>query len=114
MAKYKIIQGNSLRLDLSGDTAVIDTFDNTWSHYSGVWDISATIDGAAIAGLSGALTRSSTVGIFHFAIGPVSGGVPWTTLPLGTYYIRYQIINPTIDYLEELRDTLTVIAQGIA
>jgi hypothetical protein len=111
MAKYEVIQGNSLWLDVEGDTAIILAADPVWENYTGVWDISASITGVAI--LSGTLTRSATPGIFRMTIGPVSGGVPWTTLTVGNYFIRYQIVNAGIDYLEELRDNLKIIAQGI-
>jgi hypothetical protein len=108
MAAYRRKQGNSLWIDITCDISEID---KVWANWSGSWKISAALGSVAL--LSGTLEKSTTPGLFHLKIGPVSGGVAWAGLAPETYVLATEILNATADYSQEDHDSLTILQQGI-
>lgn len=109
MAEYTRKQGNSLFLNIQiPDFANIDP---VWDNWSGAFSIVAALGSPSL--VSGTITKSATEGYFYFRLGPLSGGVPWTTLPVGKYKLLTEIVCPNVDFLLEDEDKLIITAQGI-
>jgi hypothetical protein len=111
MSTHKLIQGDSLWLDITGDVASIDT---TWANWRGKWSIVPAIGG--IPTHTGDLVKSATVtGSFRLQLSPVESA----TLALGTHYLIIQVERSvdafvTVDYRKEIaQDKLVVSVQGI-
>ncbi len=105
MAKYTIRQGNSLWLQLTGDT---DSIDTTWANWTGKWAIRDKTTKAVLA--SGDLTRSDVAGVFILAVPPVSTAA----LSAAEYDLITEISNVARNYVDEWKpDTLIIQAQGI-
>lgn len=111
MSTHKLIKGDSLWLDASGDVASIDT---TWANWRGKWSIVPTIGG--IPTHTGDLVKSNTTtGVFRLQVTPDQSA----TLALGVHYLIIQIERSpdnfvTIDYRKEIaQDKLVVSAQGL-
>lgn len=100
-------QGDSLWIDLSVPN--YGAIDNTWSNWSGTFEISTTE--TATPSLTGNLTRSSTEGIFNLRLN--TSNTTWTTLAVGTYKLMTQFSNTTVEYREERHDKLVIKTQGL-
>lgn len=112
MATYKRKQADSLWVDLTASAVAettIDTIDSIWDNWSGVFTVAKKVGGTPL--VTGNLLRSATKGIFRLRIGKTTG-VSWTALPPGTYALTCEIQNITVDYSQELQDTLIISAQG--
>ncbi|CAB4173675.1 hypothetical protein UFOVP1138_27 [uncultured Caudovirales phage] len=108
MATYKAYQADSLRIDITHDTAI--SIDPTWANWSGKWGISATIGGTVL--LDGDLSLSTTPGTFNLRIGPATTA-GWSTLPTGSYWLTIELNNTTADYRKEIQSKLVISAQGV-
>ena len=111
MSTHKLIQGDSLWLDITSDVASIDT---AWGNWRGKWAIVPTVGGTATQ--SGDLVKSGTItGSFRLQLTPAESA----TLALGVHYLIIQVERSpdnfvTIDYRKEIaQDKLVVSAQGI-
>ena len=116
MATYKVFQGDSLWIDIQGDSVdVIDSTTNSWpTNWAGVWDIESTITSGdnTTPRISGILTPDATThGLFYLRINYDTAG--WATLPVGTYFLTIQITNSTTKYRREAQHKVVVQAQGV-
>ena len=101
----KLIQGDSLWLDITGDVA---SQDPDWNNWTGHWAIVPTIGGTPAA--SDTLIKTATIGKFRLQVSTtVSAG-----LSVGNYFLVVQVENVTADYRKEIaQEKLVVQAQGI-
>lgn len=108
---YKIKQADSLWLDYICDN--FTEVNPTWTDWSGSWAITEAPLGVGVTRLSGSLVRSATEGTFQLRIGPNADGVLWTELPVGLYFLNFQINSNFVDFHYEDNDRLLVMPQGI-
>ena len=109
MSIYNCVQGDSLWIDYTLPN--ITDIDGTWGNWGATWNIAVVPGGTTL--LSGGLTQSTTVGVFNFRIGPVSGGSTWITLPVGSYTLSVQMSDTSIDFKHEEQDVLNITPQGV-
>lgn len=105
MAKYTIRQGNSLWLQLTGDTGSVDA---TWANWTGKWSVRDKTTKEIKS--SGDLTRTEVAGVFILAVPPVSTAA----LAAAEYDLLTEISNVARNYNDEWKpDTLIIQEQGI-
>lgn len=101
----KLIQGDSLWLDIPGDISGIDP---TWANWSGTWTISTTIGSPAL--VTGSLIKTTIDGQYRLQVSPIESA----SLSVGTYYLCVQVDNATVSYRKEiLQEKLVISPQGV-